>query len=236
MRRIIWPLALLFASPCWAGITQSDDDKTYQLGDKIVLKVELENVPEGAIVKGDVIPKVITNAENNSIHSFPGYQIGVWGTPGEYTVSVTAMWGVKHPTVEDAWSDFGLVYYETEFTVEGEVPDPPDPPDPNPGGPYKVWFLENPEQRDNLPRPQANLLTSLEYRGRLENLGHQFQRVVSNNLLSNPPLALQEVAKCATGKSLPGLVITTLAGGDEYQWFPLPDSFEALAKLLEEVE
>jgi len=176
--------------------------------------------------------------------------IGVWGAPGEHWIRYDRSWAhFRERSIKDGdgniqtfkeFLGWGEIDTRCDFTILGAVdpgPDPPIPPDPQPGpgGPWKVWFLENPEQRDNLPREQANLLTSLKYREDLKYLGHEFQQIVSNNVLSNPPARLEEVAQASSGKPLPGLVIESLDGG-EYRWFPLPANYTELAKLLDEVE
>lgn len=238
-----WPrllftfLLLLLIAPCYAQevvLTSKASVQDFKLGEAISFKLGTDSLPEGAVLRGDVMVDLDTNAKAYEVRQFPQYNFGLWGTQGMYHFRVMAMWGVKHPDVEGAWLDFGLTVINEKVHVEGgDAPNPPLPPTPH--GPYKVWFLEEISQRDNLPTGQRQLMTSLVLRERLEALGHKFQQIVTKSIINSPPDSLLSVAQAAREAQVgyPAVALESLDGGD-VKVIAMPDNYEALAKLLDE--
>jgi len=157
--------------------------------------------------------------------------IGVTGWAGEQFIWFSGTEAGRHFVAVVVHGTRPSASAVLEVGGETPSPDPPDPP--TPGGPYKVWMLEKRGHLDNLPAAQAKLLTSLKYREQLEALGHEFQEVVTDNLLDDPPERLKAIAQLAQGEPLPGLVIESVSGGD-LMWFALPANYDALVELLGE--
>ena len=223
---------LLLSTPLSAGISTKNAATEFEQGDAIVLTVDLEDVPEGAQLKGDVIPEVNTTAKRYEIVKFGPNVFGLWGTGGDYEVEMLVLWGVPHPDVPLAWSDFGLVKYKAELVIVSDGSDPPPPPPP--AGPYKIWFALEAGTRDNLPEGQRQLVTSLVYRQRLEALKHDYQETLFDTVLANPPDRLIGVSQAIreSGLPLPVVVLEPIAGGS-LDVLALPADYESLARKLE---
>ena len=208
MRRTLLALVVwLLCSVAAAGITTSTGEDTFEVGDAIVLNVELDGVPEGAVIKGDAVLKISTDASKYTLKKF-GNEYGCWGTPGTYHASILAMWGVQTPGAK-TWDDFGLFSYEATFTVTGDGPDPPDPPEP--GGLKKIWFATTAAGKDNLPT-YANSLT---FRQKLEALGHDYQETLFQKVIESPPSRLSKIAQAVreAGIPYPVVVLEPINGG-----------------------
>jgi len=234
--------ALILSGPATSQITIPAENPR----DSLIVGSFSATIPEGATVEGGFEQ----SSDAFDYRKSSDGTLYLAGAPGKHWLEFEGYWvHTRERTFKDGdgntitineFLGSGFVKDRSDFTILGAVDPVPPPippePQPGPGGPWKVWFLENPEQRDNLPKKQANLLTSLKFREDLKYLGHQFQELVSDNVLANPPARLEQIANASSGKPLPGLVIASLAGDGEYQWFPLPESYEALAKLLDETE
>ena len=230
MKRTLIAIACwLICSVAWGGL--ATDKAEYSPGDIAVLTVELEGLPEGAVLKGAAKPRITTDAVNHTLLVGPGTQIyHLAGTGGTYTVTLLAMWGLPHPEVEGAWLDFGLVDYETVVTFTGGV-DPPAPPDPPPvpGGKKKVWFSLKAADKDNLP-----LYThSLVFRQKLEELGHDYQETVTASIINSPPARLSKVAQAVREAGIPyPVVVLEPINGGSFVVAPLPATADEMLEVL----
>ena len=121
-------LVLLLVGAAWGQIDMPDE---VPLGEPIVCTVKLEGVPDGAEWKQAVVPDI-----TGDCHVEPGPAPNVfhiWGLPGEYTVEVFGMWGLRDPEKPTSWIDFGFVKDRRKFKITGSVT-----PDPQPVvNPYK---------------------------------------------------------------------------------------------------
>jgi hypothetical protein len=246
MRSLIALLLLLLPSLSWAQI---DLPPQVNVGEKLVAAVTA-TIPEGATFDGgwqvrckdgaDCLASYEPLAQPNSI--------GIWAPAGEYQVSYTGFWillkeikfkdGDGNEVVITSYLGHGLVNESASVVVGTPVPPPPPPP-PTPSGPWRIWFLEEPNKRDNLPQPQQALLVSQALRERLQREGHQFQEVVQPPSITTPPARLQAIVAAfkASGIPLPAIALTPLSGElGAVKVFALPADEAGLMALLAKPE
>ena len=231
-------LCLLICSALQAQITVQRDAET----GKTVATVAT-TVPEGATFDGGwKLSRVDTKPCKASKEALAEPNtIGIWAKePGTYQVEYSGFWLLlKTVTFKDgdgnevqiqSYLGHGFIDESATFEVEGE--NGPDPP-PDGKGPYRVFFIEEGD-RTGLPQGQRLLLSSLEYRERMEALGHDYGETLFPHIVSQPPERLRTIALAASGKEMPVVVVQSLKNPGYIRSFPLPDNYEALAKELDQ--
>jgi hypothetical protein len=224
---LVWAL---LAGAAWGQIEMPDE---VQLGEPIVCTVKLEGVPEGAEWKQAVVPDITGDCR---VEPGPAPNVfHLWGLPGEYTVEVFGMWGVRDSEKPTSWSDFGFVKDKRQFRIVGKVvpPDPPLPPTPDPSGPYQIMYFVTADQRDNLPKEQRALFTSLVERQWLRDQGHVLLEVLDPTRIDpgSVPGHYRAWFQAVQGKTLPAVGIAPKEGGDVVI-HPLPSDSSKFRELL----
>ena len=238
-----WFFALLLL--CSSAFGQIEMPDQVEVGDKLVATVNAK-IPDGASFDGG------WNITCNGADCLIGKEelkkansIGIWiKEPGSYTVSYAGFWlltkevtftdGAGNDVTITSYLGHGFINESKGVTVGTPVPPPPPPP-PKPEGPWKVWFLENPQSRDDLSQSQQALLVSQSYREQLQREGHEFQEVVQPPSITSPPTRLQAVVQAykTAGVNLPAVAIADMGGGN-VRVFPLPANMDDLTLLLNE--
>jgi len=213
---------LTMAAVAWAqpptAITLPDE---VDVGDKLVASVDAE-IPAGAQFKGgweiECESGPVCKASWEPLAK--ANTIGIWAPAGLYTVKFSGMW------VHWEQQEFDFIQLEASVKVGTPVPPPPE-------GPWRIWMIENPQQRDNLPQSQQALLTSATYRQAWEEREHKFMELVSFDRL-NGSTRLQALARAVSGSGvgLPTLVLAPI-DRDEFKVYPLPENVEAMDSLLD---
>jgi len=141
-RLFLFVLAFLLAPSLRAGITIDTEVEPHE---PIIATVTLDNVPEGAKIRGSV-----TLGPGAWWH--PGPQTGtyhIWAKPGTHAIVATGIW-VQTRDVEingemlSVLVDFGQYNYQAIFKVKEDQP--PDPPPPPPGERWGL-IIEETSQR-----------------------------------------------------------------------------------------
>lgn len=160
MQRVI-----LIAVGCllWAATARADieltKDKFERDDDPIVAKVNADNVPAGALMRGSLtISGKATVRERSGLYRKQTGQDGaatydpvpaewsIWAAPGEHTITANGIWVLTDTgALGGKLLDFGVYTYTKTFTVVGgDGPDPP--PVPPPGNRWAIIWRETEQQ------------------------------------------------------------------------------------------
>lgn len=232
---------LVLCAPIFGEIEMPSE---VDVGEKLTANVVTQNVPEGATFDGGWKVTCLDGA--NCLAEFEPLEkantIGVWiKNPGRYEVTYSGFWlltkeitfkdGAGNDVTITSYLGHGFINESAGVTVGTPVPPPP----PEPEGPWSIWFLENPQQRDNLSQSQQALLVSQSYREALQREGHKFQEVVQPPSITSPPNRLAAIVSAYkdSGVPLPAVCLRPATDdGATVRCYPLPSNFDDLKLLL----
>lgn len=167
--------------------------------------------------------------------------IHLTAAPGTHRLTYAGFWvHTKTVTFKDgdgktvsieSYLGSGQVNESAEFTVVGGAdPVPPLPPGPEVGRKKIVFFIRA-EQIEKLPLAQRYIVTSLEARKKLKEMGHRTLVLDDNSLnLLSPPTGWAPFIESVKGDPLPRVAISPLGGGAVAD-YPLPPDFKRLLEL-----
>jgi hypothetical protein len=154
MRWILTAALLLVTSLTHGQMTI--EDREFKPYEPIDIKIEFENVPEGAEYKGGFVWAPGAQVRPGNVDMLywawaPPSPLDVNKKAVPYEVTAVIQWGLRWPIEEDGsqkegWKDFGLVTYQGQFIVSGG--DDPVPPPPPPGA--RGVILEETDPRNPL--------------------------------------------------------------------------------------
>ena len=207
LTRLITAMALIICADASAQITVPVETV---VGHKLQAIIHVKGVPDDAVIKGEVFVD-IPGCEYS--HGPTPDIIDIWGparkTP--YTIDVSLVWGVKHPTDPKAWSDFGYFRDKAPFSIVGDIPPGPDPdPDPDPviDSPIAADGLHVMIVRESgqaLPKKQQALLTSTKWQ---TIVGPNKWRVMDPNVEFLAPSIWKDAMEATKEHGVPRLIIS----------------------------
>ena len=237
MKYLGWlALILLFGLTCTTAIAEQINIPPESPRDTIIEATVTTDMPPEAEFFGDW--------EAPGVSSIPvgRDKLHIAGKSGAYLVTYGGYWILmgQEITVKDINGvpqtfrpllDHGKVKAKQPYKItEGDQPDPPDPtPDPpNPAGPKQIVFFI---VSDDLDKPgvitpaQRELVTSLQVRQDLLDLGHQLIQVIDNDQIKEGvPSKWAPWIRQAMNKPLPLMAYADKDGG-EITVVPMPDGW-----------
>ena len=199
------------------------------VGHKLQATIDVVGVPENAEIKGKVFVDI------------PGAEFGPGPTPdiidiwaparkAPYIIDVSLVWGVRHPTAEGAWLDFGYFRDKAPFTVLGVIPDPdPDPVIDSPIAADGLHVMIVRESGQALPKKQQALLTSTKWQ---TIVGQNNWRVMDPNVEFLAPSIWKDAMEATKEHGVPRLIISNRPHGGFIG--QLPADTEAMLALVNE--
>jgi hypothetical protein len=125
-------LAVFAACACsFAGL---DVKASYQAGEPIIVKMTIEGIPDGAVLRRDkfkVIGAAAVKVDDTTWH--------IWALPGKYTIEAFGEWRLYQEIEGKDGKTYRTISDEDdyEFSASFEVTGGVTPPPPNPVNPYR---------------------------------------------------------------------------------------------------